>query len=611
MLGEDQVDALTRIAVSGRVVDVLVGPAGAGKTTAMSGLRRAWETEHEPGSVVGLAPSEAAAQVLGEDLGIATFNTAKWWQLHQTGSAGFQRGQLVIIDESSLAGTASLDRITAVAEDAGAKVLLVGDWGQLQAVDAGGAFGMLVHDRDDAPELVDIHRFTHDWERTTSLQLRHGRTDAIDTLAENGRITDGDADVMLDAAYTAWRTDSQAGLASILVAESRDQVTALNARARADLILDGTITGATEAALHDGTSVAAGDVVITRRNDRHLRTSDGRGWVRNGDRYTVLDVHDDGTLTVQPADESGGRGSAVVLPAGYVAEQVELGYAITGHRAQGITVDTAHTLVTEQTTRENFYVAMTRGRDSNMAYVVTKHPDDAHVAPHPSDNPDATARTVLYGVLHHVGAELSAHESTTAEQEYWGNIGQLAAEYESIAQTAQHDRYATLLPRLVAARDLSDADDIASVLHHRVERATTRPAGSGRTRRPARLIAGLVPYAAGPMQEDMRQALDEREEVIEQRTTAVLDTALTDRQPWCGAPGEPTCRGEAGGSMAYRGRYRIDSDAPLGPEPSNDVQKIDATRAVAALRQAQHLTRPERRQQEPRNRTTQRRGPGL
>lgn len=659
ILGEDQVDALTKIAVSGRVVDVLVGPAGAGKTTAMSGLRRAWETEHGPGSVVGLAPSEAAAQVLGEDLGITTFNTAKWWQLHQTGNAGFHRGQLVIIDEASLAGTASLDRITAVAENAGAKVLLVGDWGQLQAVDAGGAFGMLVHDRDDAPELVDIHRFTHEWERTTSLQLRHGRTDAIDTLAKNGRITDGDTDVMLDAAYTAWRADSQAGLASILVAESRDQVTALNARARADLILDGTITGTTEVTLHDGTSVAAGDVVITRRNDRRLRTNDGRGWVRNGDRYTVLDVGDDGTLTVQPADRPGGRGSAVVLPTGYVAEQVELGYAITGHRAQGITVDTAHTLVTEQTTRENFYVAMTRGRDSNMAYVVTEHPDDAHVAPHPSDSPDATARTVLYGVLHHVGAELSAHESITAEQEYWGNIGQLAAEYESIAQTAQHDRYATLLttttltgeqvdavlgsdawgalsaelrraeanhhdidtllPRLVAARDLSDADDIASVLHHRVERATTRPAGSGRTRRPPRLIAGLVPYAAGPMQEDMRQALDEREELIEQRAYAVLDNALTDREPWAAHLGSPPAeekqvaqwRAAARVVAAYRDRYRIDSDAPLGPEPSSDGQKIDAARAVAALRQAQHLTRPQQPRQEPRRQATHRRGPGL
>src|SRR5699024_8517136 len=81
-LGADQAEALQRICVSGRVVDVLVGPAGAGKTTAMSALKQAWEKQHGTGSVVGLAPSENAAQVLGEELGIATDNTARWWHMH-------------------------------------------------------------------------------------------------------------------------------------------------------------------------------------------------------------------------------------------------------------------------------------------------------------------------------------------------------------------------------------------------------------------------------------------------------------------------------------------------------------------------------------------------
>ena len=77
-LGEDQAAALTSIATSGRVLDLLVGPAGAGKTTAMRALRTAWEAEHGKGSVVGLAPSAGAAEVLSADLGIATENTAKW-----------------------------------------------------------------------------------------------------------------------------------------------------------------------------------------------------------------------------------------------------------------------------------------------------------------------------------------------------------------------------------------------------------------------------------------------------------------------------------------------------------------------------------------------------
>ena len=195
-----------------------------------------------------------------------------------------------------------------------------------------------------------------------------------------------------------------------------------------------------------------------------------------------------------------GSATASSLPADYVAEHVDLGYAVTAHRAQGITTDTAHVLVEPTTTRENLYVAMTRGRESNHAYVVLDRPDD-HATPHPGDNPDATARTVLYGVLQHSGAELSAHETITTEQDRWGSIAQLAAEYDTIAAAAQHDRWAglittsglttdqaqavidsdafgaltaelrraeanhhnvdTLLPRLIKARGFADADDIA------------------------------------------------------------------------------------------------------------------------------------------------------
>ncbi|GAA1370076.1 conjugative relaxase-like TrwC/TraI family protein [Brevibacterium luteolum] len=321
MLGEDQANALMKIAVSGRVLDVVVGPAGAGKTTAMSALRRAWEKEHGAGSVIGLAPSAVAAQVLADDLGIATENTAKWWQNHLVHGEDFREGQLVIIDEASLAGTLSLDRITHLAERAGAKVLLVGDFAQLQSVDAGSAFGLLVGDRDDAPERVDVHRFTHEWEKTASLALRHGRTEVIDTYLDHDRIHDGEAEAMTDAAYTAWRTDRDQGLVSVLVAETRDHVSALNTRARADLILDGTLKPGREVELNDGTTAGVGDMIITRRNDRRLRN--GKTWVRNGDTWTITGVRDDGSVTIR---KTGRRfGGSIVLPAAYVTDHIDLG----------------------------------------------------------------------------------------------------------------------------------------------------------------------------------------------------------------------------------------------------------------------------------------------
>src|SRR3546814_16238405 len=122
-----------------RQVDLRVGPAGAGKTTAMRALHTAWTSAHGSKSVVGLAPSAAAAQVLADDLGTACDNTAKWLHEHDHGRAEFKPGQLVIIDEATLAGTQTLDKITGLATEAGAKGQLVGDWANLQSADAGGA----------------------------------------------------------------------------------------------------------------------------------------------------------------------------------------------------------------------------------------------------------------------------------------------------------------------------------------------------------------------------------------------------------------------------------------------------------------------------------------
>lgn len=308
-----------------------------------------------------------------------------------------------------------------------------------------------------------------------------------------------------------------------------------------------------------------------------------------------------------------------------------LGYAVTAHRAQGVTVDTAHVLVEPTTARENFYVAMTRGKRSNQAYVILDRADD-HAAPHPGDNSEATGRSVLYGVLQHVGAERSAHETIAAEHEQWGSIAQLAAEYETIAAAAQRDRWASLVrasgltaeqvdaaldsegfgaltaelrraeanhhdldtvfPRLVAARGFGDAEDIASVLHHRVARATSQPAGSGRTRKAPRLIAGLVPHADGAMSTDMRRSLDERRDLIEDRADVVLDTARGAGEAWTRPLGVPprdsrkatVWRRHARTVAAYRDRYGITDDAPLGPTPGTTAQRIDAARAEAALR---------------------------
>lgn len=626
VLGDDQRTALHSIATSARSLDVLIGPAGAGKTTAMHALRLAWEHEHGRGSVIGLAPSAAAARELSDDLGITTENTAKWLHEHSHGRVAARASQLVIIDEASLAGTLTLDRISTLATRAGAKVLLVGDWAQLQSVDAGGSFRMLVEARPDAPELADVHRFRNAWEKEASLDLRYGRLQALDTYGAHDRIVGGDADAMADAAYSSWLHDMVAGTSSVLVAETGEAVATLNRRARAELILAGAVDATAEASLRDESAASVGDVVITRKNDRRLRS--GPDWVRNGARWKVVAVRRDGSLRVRNTDRAGAR--PISLPAGYVAENVDLGYAVTAYRAQGITTDTAHAVIEPGTTRENLYVAMTRGRESNTAYVVVARPDDNHSARHPGERPDATARDILAGVLGHVGAELSAHETIAAEQETWGSIAQLAAEYDTIAASAQRPRWTslirvcglsaelaeaaitsdafgaltagfrraeavgynvgTLLPRIVAARGFEDAQDAAAVLHERLERVLAQPLSGSSRGSGGRLIAGLIPAAIGEMDAEMRRALDERANLIEERASVLVESALTSGERWIASLGRvPVSPARAGRwrqqariIAAYRDRYSVYEDDALGAPAASANQRMDAAAAAVA-----------------------------
>ena len=148
---------------------------------------------------------------------------------------------------------------------------------------------------------------------------------------------------------------------------------------------------------------------------------------------------------------------------------------------------------------------------------------------------------------------------------------------------------------------------------------TACPAGSGRTHKPARLIAGLTPQAHGVIDAEMRAVLDEREALMEARTDAVLDGALSESAPWTKALGTPPTdrrraaawRSAARVVAAYRDRYRITDDTPLGAPPESAAQAIDAARARAALDRTLNVARVEHDQEHSRHARTQRTGPSL
>ena len=671
-LSVDQALAVEKIATSGRVLDVLVGPAGTGKSTAMAGLRVVWEQVHGPGSVIGLAPSAAAAQVLGDELGIETENTAKWlteWRripeltarrdrlavnlarhayprspsgaklrarLAETDRAIAERrlkpGQLVMIDESSLAGTFTLDEFVSAATTAGSKILLLGDHGQMSSVEAGGAFSLLVKDRGDlVPELTDVRRFNSEWEKAASVELRTGNTSAIDAYEAHDRVTGGDRESLLDAIFAAWRADVAAGRSSLMIAGDTATVTELNRRARTGRVAEGTVAES-GLAIADGQRAGVGDKIVTRQNNRLLTT--GRSWVKNGDRFVVAAANPDGSMAVRRVS----GGAEVILPADYVAQHVELAYATTSYRSQGRTVDTTHSLVSPTTTREVLYVAATRGRESNMIYV------DTSFDPDPATGHDGTiapqsASEVLTGVLANEGADLSAHETLERAQRHLEDFSVLATEYETLARAAQQQRWDDLLdrsgldperleqvrqspaygpllaalrhaeahgldveltfPRLVTTRPLDDAEDPAAVLRDRVDRwaqvvGLPRPAGTN-------LIAGLIPRAVDVTDPDMARGLEERDEAMQRRARALAEQAIERNQIWVRrlgiAPTDPRAKErwiEAVTTVvAYRDRWNIDDEhLPLGPKgPARTIEGINQRYlARVALERASRLS---------------------
>ncbi len=438
VLAADQRAAAEAVITSGRLLDVLVGPAGSGKTTTLAALTSFWR--HGIGSVVGLAPSATAARALAESLGVPCETTAKW--LHESTGNGattralryadavarmvtrdyreqraaneehwrlrteqdhwrFAPGQLVIVDEASLADTRTLAAIVEQARAATAKVLLVGDHLQRGSVDAGGAFGMLAR-RGPTAELTSLWRFAHPWEARASLELRRAHSEALDAYESHGALTSGDHDTMLDAAIDAVATASEQGRIAVLQAVDNRTVRELNARIRAGRITTGDVAP-TGVVLHDGLTAGVGDRIVTRRNHRRLATADG--FVRNGALWDVTAVLPDGSLHVRPANHA--DAATVRLPADYVADHVELGYATTIARTQGMTVDETHTIATPGMGREDLYVAMSRGRHTNRAYVVIDQGDPDCLSGHAP----SSGREVLEQILTTSHAEPSATET--------------------------------------------------------------------------------------------------------------------------------------------------------------------------------------------------------
>jgi len=400
-LNPGQIAFVRALAGSGARCQLALAPAGTGKTTALRVLTRAWG--EDGGAAIALAPSAAAARVLGDAIGVPGDTIAKF--LHDLGTASEARvgpGTLVLIDEAGMAGTPDLARLVQHVTDRGGNVRLIGDDRQLAAIGAGGALRDLAR-TVGAITLEETVRFSDPAEAAATRRIRVGDPAALDFYLTSGRVQVGDEHTALLSAYTAWAADRTAGRDTLLLAATRDQISELNTRARADRLAAADGRVGREARLADGTVASAGDVVLTRHNDRRIRitTTD---WVKNGDRFTIRAVRERGDLEALHHH----TGRVVVLPAHYVREHVALGYASTIHAAQGGTADTCHTVLTGAESREQLYVALTRGRHANQLHLALPGAADDHAPIRRDTLLPPTAGDLLRRILDHETAPRSA-----------------------------------------------------------------------------------------------------------------------------------------------------------------------------------------------------------
>lgn len=359
----EQGEMVRSLTTSGTGVDVVVGKAGSGKTFALDAARAAWQASGI--TVIGCALAARASAELQAGSGIPA-STIDGLLLDAERMGWPAVDGVLVVDEAGMVGTRKLARLLDHAAHSRTKVVLLGDYHQLPEIDAGGAFRGLV-ERLPAHELHENRRQREEWERQALDELRTGNTDhALRAYQTADRVVVGeDAETVREHLVSDWWTATQQGLDGVMVAPRVSDVEDLNQRARAWLEDVAALTGP-ELEAASGRSFRAGDRVVCLANDRRLG-------VLNGTRATVTAVEPSSRTVHLQLDD---RDQLVALPTEYLdAGHLGHAYAVTAHKAQGLTTDRTWVLGSDAVYREWGYVALSRGRESNRLYVVGSEAD--------------------------------------------------------------------------------------------------------------------------------------------------------------------------------------------------------------------------------------------
>ncbi|QUL37192.1 Ti-type conjugative transfer relaxase TraA [Erythrobacter sp. JK5] len=330
---------------------VVVGYAGTGKSAMLGVAREAWESAGY--AVRGAALSGIAAEGLENGSGIASRTIASLEHQWGKGREHLTGRDVLVIDEAGMVGTRQMERVLSHAANAGAKVVLVGDQQQLQAIEAGAAF-RAIHEHHGGVEISEVRRQVHAWQQDATRQLATGRTgEAIHTYEERGMVHPGETrEVAREDLIERWDQERRTSPADsrIILTHTNDEVRALNQMARGKMRVAGVLgADVTIKTARGEREFASGDRIIFLRNEHGIGVKNGTlGTVEQASAKSMAVHTDDGREVAFDTKDYA---------------HIDHGYVATIHKAQGMTVDRAHVLATPGMDSHSAYVAMSRHRD--------------------------------------------------------------------------------------------------------------------------------------------------------------------------------------------------------------------------------------------------------
>ena len=634
-LTAEQAAAVLSVLTDGKRVSVINAPAGSGKTRVMTEAARVWAAAGRP--VVGITPSQSARNTLAAGV-TESYNTAQFLghlpgQRGARGPLDITEDTLLLVDESSMIPTPDLADVVALAEERSAKMVLAGDTGQLQAVENGGAMSLLAAELGYV-QLPDPVRFRAAWEQAASLRLRAGDTSVLAEYDQHGRITGGEPEQMIDAAAAAYVALTLDGTDTLLMAANHDLRRELSRRIRDDLIHLGIVDAGPAVRIADGTEASVGDLIVCTKNDHSVQAGEPGRSLANGDLLRIEAITPDGLLVRRALDADPRTGQRRWTDRNFLYADYgdcELGYAVTDHVAQSRTVHTGLAVITGTEDRQHAYVALTRGTDTNTAYVFTLSPKIADPAPGPRPAPELarydrltaerggepadagqTAGTgdalgVLSDVLERDGQQLSALQTQQQALSNADHLAILHAIWTAETSPAREQRYKKLLMdalppgyrqepshqarwlwRTMRAAELAGLDPGQALAAAIGERPLTgaRDVPSVIDARLRHRVGPLVPLPLGPWSEQVPDIADpERQAFVAQiadmmdaRKVRIGEHAAENALPWAvnalgPVPDHPLDRLEWQRRASSIGAYRELSGhdhptEPIGPEPT-------------------------------------------